>query len=576
MNSDASRQELEKSLMELRRDVLYPKAPNVAGQVRARIAAETGRSSRHVIGLPAMYAVAAVMIFALVLFLSPGARATLIPWWAADSSCPGPIPGAPLHMKTVSATELCRRGIVLTRPDRRAFVSRLKAIAIAEGPSGLWRAREVVLGSVHNQRMSPTSARLTWVVSAVSSAEVPVKPSRVWRTVGFVFFVDARTGRIFAQVRTVTLGPPRQLGIPRLTYSSIVFPNRKDGFILATNARGTQYLLSTVDDGMSWVRRSLPWNSRWFHFVNALDGWAIGSPACGCNHPVTALFRTRNGGRTWQRLTTLKGSAKAQFASRYRGWLQVQQSSGSTILQTKDGGDKWQPTKWPFRTDEWSFGNANNGWARVQMKQRSRSVGCAPSQLYVTFNSGRTWFKRPASPGCYTLPSFGNLDDGWMLVDPNQYQMFQPPPNCTNHNGCPEALLQTVNGGRSWTTEHPVAQDQPPSTGIVGLNALWPGGASAGLEPPIFVDAFHGWMVADNPTGGVPLPRGMSGGVTTTADGGATWRLHHLGGGAFEIAATSRHEAWVTVFNAWVQPNQSYVLHTTDDGRHWRLVQFGV
>ena len=572
MNTDAHGRELEESLMELSRDIIYPTAPDVTSRVRARIAVQPKASRRPNLGrLAALGVVAVVVILASVLALSPDARATLMPWWTAGSSCPGPITGKPLHMTTVSAGDLCRIGIVLTQPNGKALVSRDQAILAVYRNTSRWLARETVLATIHDQSQSPPRYRLVWVISTLSPYEADLRPSQLRSAVRLVFFVDARSGRIFDQVRTITSGPAPIAGVPPYTYSTVLFTSRQDGFILAMKNPGIPYLFSTTDGGRTWIRRITLLYAGWFQFVNASDGWLIGSPDCGCDHPILGLYRTRNAGRTWRKLVTLpRGYPQIQFVSSRKGWMQF---NGASILETSNDGATWRPSDWPFKTDDWSFRNANVGWAEARVGHQPVNTGCTLSQLYVTFNSGRTWSKRPAAPGCYTLPSFANRRDGWMLVDPDQYQLFIPPSNCFHDYGCPEALLQTADGGRTWTTEHPVTQDEPPP-GSLGHKGYWPGGATYGLQTPVFVDAHHGWMVTDNPGGGAPPLRGSSGGVATTVNGGATWHLHHLGFGQLQLAPTSGRDAWVTVLSADVQPNQSYVLHTTDGGRRWKIVHF--
>lgn len=355
---------------------------------------------------------------------------------------------------------------------------------------------------------------------------------------------------------------------PRYQYSTVRFPNRQDGFILAT-ANSSEYLLSTTNDGRTWTRRLLAVDPEWFHFVNASDGWLVGSRPCHCLLPNT-LYRTRDGGRSWHKLMTFRKSPPlVQFASSRRGWAQA--GFNGKVFETNNGGSTWHRAHWPFRRQfTWTFRNARAGWASVFAPRRARHAACMPTQLYATDNGGHTWTKRPTTPGCYTLPSFSNAMDGWMLVDPAEFDvktgsLFEGTSNCIHDVGCPSALLRTTDGGRTWTTEHPVTADErvPP---------FWPGGRAYGLAYPVFTDVTHGWMVVPNPNGGPTPPPGESGGITTTADGGLTWHFHHLGLSMLELAATSDQEAWVTAHNYDRLQQRSFVLHTTDDGHHWKVV----
>lgn len=355
-------------------------------------------------------------------------------------------------------------------------------------------------------------------------------------------------------------------------YSNVQFPNKRDGFMLATHT--TSVLLTTTNGGHTWTKRSIPsGGASWFQFVNGSDGWLVDSPHCLCSSVRFSLYRTVDGGRTWQFTLGLgkEGPRRIQFVSPTQGWLQHGGNYGQT-LETLDGGRTWHRVHWPFATYfQWQFQNTHIGWVIT-----TGPPGLA--QIYMTVSGGRTWIKRPSQPGNYTMPAFANESNGWMVVT------TLSSPNACNQCAEQVKLLQTRDGGRSWLVEHSV------DTGVSGMGRpphgpYWMGGWAWQVDQPQFVDARHGWMLFGGWNGRASPPAHwfIDGGVTTTANGGKTWRMHRLNFPASAqafLAPVSGREAWLAVED--IPPPQgppelsnlkNIVLHTTDGGRHWNPVE---
>lgn len=126
------------------------------------------------------------------------------------------------------------------------------------------------------------------------------------------------------------------------------------------------------------------------HFFNRHVGWAVGGHARdkSTGNSVTLMFRTSDGGETWERLTLFDGQQHIPgfvdigFADANNGWLLTSQD---VVLRTKDGGDVWeavQPLPW--------------GWGDTFLILGPDAVMVGGSmangrQINVTTDGGRSW-----------------------------------------------------------------------------------------------------------------------------------------------------------------------------------------
>jgi hypothetical protein len=107
-------------------------------------------------------------------------------------------------------------------------------------------------------------------------------------------------------------------------------------------------LFRTSDGGRTWERLSLPLGEA-VHFVDRQTGWLAGGPA------GDQLYRTQDGGVTWEKQPALGSLAGRQIASFYppvfdtpeKGLIPVVTQSGEAfaleMLATGDGGQNWEP-----------------------------------------------------------------------------------------------------------------------------------------------------------------------------------------------------------------------------------------
>ncbi len=170
-----------------------------------------------------------------------------------------------------------------------------------------------------------------------------------------------------------------------------------DGWVL-TDER----LLLSVDGGQNWNDVTPPGISpadiRGATFIDATNGWVAASGA-GDDSGATQLVsgHTEDGGNTWAiahigspdiaYTTSQAGSAYFSFADAKHGWLIVQLQSGAQfsvgeLFRTEDGGATWEQLPDPPIAGQIAFADENTGVA---------TGGAAGDQVHLTHDGGVTW-----------------------------------------------------------------------------------------------------------------------------------------------------------------------------------------
>lgn len=172
-------------------------------------------------------------------------------------------------------------------------------------------------------------------------------------------------------------------------------------------------LLRTIDGGLTWAAESSPQGgSHAFNlcsFVDSVHGWMTG-------RPITRLYRTTNGGITWDSVGDRIGYYQMlglQFVSARVGWLATDGPViSSAMLKTTDGGETWQNLLYLQCTSydpSFYFLDTAIGWVA--------NFTCAnnATNLHRTTDGGTTWIN-------YTFDSvfipraiyFADKQHGWI------------------------------------------------------------------------------------------------------------------------------------------------------------------
>lgn len=283
---------------------------------------------------------------------------------------------------------------------------------------------------------------------------------------------------------------------------------------MPTPAAGEYRAWYTSDGGKTWQASQplpLPETLEFFlpadmTFADANNGWALVHLGAGMSHDYVALYKTSDGGATWQLVVEPSQAGVIQnslpmtceknglvFQDDLKGWVTGGCNGvlpGIFLYETADGGITWTPVALPSpRTAPGLLLDAQNVCRTSQpdINQALVSVevtcqlasGTQQSWLYATNDGGENWSadSLPAASGSIDLVHGG---PAWML-------------EASKEAGATRTLFRSDDSGNTW---QPLLSD---------LN--WQGDLN-------FVDGQNGFALVS--TGEAPR-------MIKTSDGGQTW-----------------------------------------------------
>jgi photosystem II stability/assembly factor-like uncharacterized protein len=233
------------------------------------------------------------------------------------------------------------------------------------------------------------------------------------------------------------------------------------------------HLFRTNDGGVSWEQLMITagYYFRDLSFISPEKGWAI------VHHFETnsnKMLMTADGGETWDTLADIAGGLNVfglQFRSETHGWFLA---FNEGIYRTQDGGVTWELClSGGAYIGQAFFIDAQRGWVPTLGSDPEFSI------LFSTVDGGTSWIADTL--GNYGFGSIYFLDEerGWFVRD--------------------DKILRTVNGGAAWT-----------ETTVPG---------AFGLSRVVFIDSLTGWTY-DNTLEETSY-------VLISTDGGVTWEKDH-------------------------------------------------
>ena len=342
-------------------------------------------------------------------------------------------------------------------------------------------------------------------------------PGQLWVLDGDGLFLTGNGGASWARI-----APPGG-GDPLANDEAIDFLNLQHGWVVVSRLNSLQ-VDGTSDGGKEWRSATLPaslfpngWQGADVSFVNQSDGWVIVQPYTQPGHGTgSVVLSTTDGGVRWTVAATTAPVTSVAFSSRTSGWgLGL---GGTSLYRTADGGATWQAVTLP-----WPTGAAAGTWSSLMLPQVTGpdavllavpATGDAITER--TSDGGRSWTARrtpfrgePAYPPAGQSPQTSGCagcvlpgDEPFAAIGPAQWRYWAG-----------GRLYTTADAGATWSWVQP-------SLSFTGLGGTL-GRVGVDNEGPTLPLQFSspqtGWAVAST-TG--QQPRSV---LLATAGGGKTF-----------------------------------------------------
>jgi photosystem II stability/assembly factor-like uncharacterized protein len=287
----------------------------------------------------------------------------------------------------------------------------------------------------------------------------------------------------------------------------------------APNAPIPSALWRTSDGGRHWQREALPTQAIFeaaISFVGPDKGYLVLVPDAGADYRRTLVYSTTDGAGTWAEVGRISGDLQFDTPPDHPLAAVIGDDAllvSGRALQTHDGGRTWSPIDLPRPAEIPASSEVDvrqlvvaGGDLLVSAQyiwKTGASYTYAPGYEFVSHDRGRTW----------TLAWTGNhgLSDRTKIVAIDEATMYQfSDYAATIPDSYDKKFSVTQDAGRTWTS----------------VSASLPTDTHFDIES--FGDALNGWAVvspdAHCPAGmGCPYAGGLPGQLVATRDGGSTW-----------------------------------------------------
>lgn len=251
----------------------------------------------------------------------------------------------------------------------------------------------------------------------------------------------------------------------------------KVGYLVTFRKGGKAEVYRTSDGGRTWQRRLRAQVDLLaaVRFRSSTLGWVVGRNG--------TVLRTTNGGRTWtkQRSATRQTLYAVSFPSNRVGYAA---GAAGVVIKTTNGGVRWTRKSSGTKVDLYGvdFVSTRKGWV---------VGGGAVGVCRQTSDGGTTW--RPKRPKGSSLPplvavDFVDASTGWVIGNTGTFPTFTG------------KIFKLTGGGSTWIDQTGAVTPGPLADALVGLRC---------------VGTIHGYAVGQRL-------------VMVHSDDGSTWSLQHL------------------------------------------------
>jgi len=290
-------------------------------------------------------------------------------------------------------------------------------------------------------------------------------------------------------------------GLEVVAYSPYVFRDSQTAWLLipGPDPLGEGTLYRTADGGLTWNSASTPFGFASLQFLDSINGFAMADLGAGAGSQAVAIYQTLDGGATWRRNylndPTVAGAGDSlplggqkygvTFRDSMHGWVggSIPMEGVIYLYATQDGGQTWAEQKLAMPA---GFENAFTGADAPLFF--SAAEGVLPVGL-ATDISARVFYRTTDGGATWTAGQPAALYGWYDIVSPLDFFIW---------NGAP-LLSVTHDGGMTWSEITP----------NVDLSAL--------LTAFQFVNSNVGWALASHDGADTTLYK--------TSDGGVTWTV---------------------------------------------------
>jgi photosystem II stability/assembly factor-like uncharacterized protein len=254
------------------------------------------------------------------------------------------------------------------------------------------------------------------------------------------------------------------------------------------------------------------------HFVNSSVGWLSAG---------SAVFGTRDGGRSWRSELTARGLLGVEAVDAENAWA----VTTSDLFATTDGGRSWTRRKLPAAAPAIDFVDASTGWA----------VG-RRGNMFATSDGGASW-RGVRAPKSIDAICLAGPTRAFAAAKGTVF-------STTDGGGTWKRVLQAASAGQRWW---PALQ----CSGS-GVWALFTGGVAAGSQ------GYAAYAAPDGAHWRLVLGQFLS------------RRVPRLSSYAGPFSAVSSSRAFFVGFCPACDRGASIVARTRDGGLHWRRSRAGL